>query len=194
MAGKHRSVRAVHEAGHAVIARKVGLEITRVTAVGKEPAVQSQSAWWLVTREHTANGNAVDVPTMVAALEKDAIVALAGFAAQRRAYPELTPTFDVIFVDDGNDDMLNIRSAIYKIICLTAGKQFPEGNAQVEMDEAMQKNIRAVFVRLENETAARVAEHWPAIKRVAKHLESHDSTDQAEVDRLISFAERLAVR
>ena len=90
--------------------------------------------------------------------------------------------------------MLNIRSAIYKIICLTAGKQFPEGNAQVEMDEAMQKNIRAVFVRLENETAARVAEHWPAIKRVAKHLESHDSTDQAEVDRLISFAERLAVR
>jgi hypothetical protein len=189
MADKRHPVVAVHEAGHAVVARKFGLGITSVTALIGAPAVPAQSAFWLVTKEHTAGGNSVDVPTMVAALEKDAIVALAGLAAQRRAYPKLTPTFDVI--DDDEDDMLNTRSAIYKIICLTAGKQFPEGNAEVEMDA---EDFRAVFVRLENETAARVAEHWPAIRLVTKHLESHDSADQAEVDRLISVAERVAAR
>jgi hypothetical protein len=44
------------------------------------------------------------------------------------------------------------------------------------------------------ETDALIGKHWPAIKRVARALENHDSIDQAEVDRLIVLIERHVTR
>jgi hypothetical protein len=78
------------------------------------------------------------VPTQVQAYENDAVVALAGIAAQMQAYPESTVrTADALFVEQDDADVLNARSAIYKLICLAAGKTFPEGDAQIELDEVM---------------------------------------------------------
>src|SRR5580704_6948682 len=114
MVGKRRPIVAVHEAGHAVIARKFGLEVEYVTALWKEPKVPSHSAAWLAGH--------LDVPAQIEAFEKDAIVALAGIAAQRRAYPASTADADAdvinVVVDD---DMLNARAAIYRIACLKLG-------------------------------------------------------------------------
>jgi hypothetical protein len=50
------------------------------------------------------------------------------------------------------------------------------------MDEATQEDMRIEFSQLKQKAAALVAEHWPAITRVAKALVNHDRIDQAEVD------------
>jgi hypothetical protein len=97
----------------------------------------------------------------------------------------------VVFVDDEEVDMLNTRSAIYKIICLQTGKAFPDGGGNVEMDEAMQSAMRDVFARLKQETAKLVEQLWPAIGRVATVLERRD-LDQTDLDRLIAGGKRDA--
>jgi hypothetical protein len=190
MVGKRRPIVAVHEAGHAVIARKFGLEVEYVTALWKEPKVPSHSAAWLA-------GN-LDVPAQIEAFEKDAIVALAGIAAQRRAYPASTADADadvINVVDDDDDDMLNARAAIYRIACLKLGKPVPKGAAKVTMDKAMQNQMREVFAGLKEKIAALIERHWLAIKRVARALETHDRIDdQATLDDLIARAERHAAR
>jgi hypothetical protein len=182
MAGWQRSVRAHHEAGHAVIARKLGIKIDYADVV--RGLVPSESA-----SERAKN---LGVPEQAQDYEKDANVTLAGFAAQRRSHPDTDLHFDsdVIVIEEEDDDMRNTRNAIYGAACLRAGTTAPRGNGEVKVDEAMQKEMRAVFARVKQETAALVAEHWPAIKRVAKALERHDCIDQAEVDRLIAVAER----
>jgi hypothetical protein len=48
----------------------------------------------------------------------------------------------------------------------------------------------AEYRRLVGETAKLVHQYWPAIRRVAKHLERHDEVDQAELDRLIDVGMR----
>lgn len=183
MAGRKRLLRAYHEAGHAVITRKFGLAMTHATALSMAAVVESESAGWLARNS--------DVPTQVQAYEKDAVVALAGIAAQMQAYPESTVrTADAMFVEEDDADITNVRSAIYKSICLAAGKTFPEGDAQIELDEVMVNEMREQFARLLRQATAMVIQHSAAIKQVAKALERHDRIEQAEVDRLIAVAER----
>ena len=97
MVGWKRRVVAFHEAGHAVVAVYFGLEVARVTARWKEAGVPSQSAAWLARD--------LDTSAQREAHEKDAVIALAGLAAQRREYPDLTADADadIVLVDD--DDM-----------------------------------------------------------------------------------------
>lgn len=179
MVGKDRHNRALHEAGHAVIARKLEIGITHVNARLDHPEVPTRSAGYL------ARG--LDVPGQIAAYENDAKVALAGFAANRREHPHLQ-IYDVL--TDDMDDMQNARSAIYGIVCLKSGQRVPDGTFAVPADEDLQKKISDEHFRLEHETARLIEQHWPAIQLVAKHLEKHSPIDQAEVDRLIGVAER----
>jgi len=44
------------------------------------------------------------------------------------------------------------------------------------------------------DVAAMVDQYWPAIRRVATHLERHPKIDQEELDRLIDIAMRNAAR
>jgi hypothetical protein len=82
--------------------------------------------------------------------------------------------------------VLHIRSAIYKIVCLKEGRRIPETGTFVEMDSAA---MLEVYSTLLQETAALVEQPWPAIKRVAKHLERHGAIDdQATLDELIAQA------
>jgi hypothetical protein len=179
MVGWKCRVVASHEVGHAVVAAYFGLEVARVTARWKEAAVPSQSAAWLARD--------LDASAQIEACEKDAIIALAGLAAQRREYPDLTvdTDADIVLVDE--DDMRNAQSAIYKIVCLMNNKSFPSADAVVAIDEPTRAAMRVVFDRLKRQTAALVKEHWLAIRRVARVLERHD-LDQTELDRLIKGA------
>jgi hypothetical protein len=176
--GWKRSVIAYHEAGHAVVARHFGLEVVQVTAGRSQPASHNATAGWSARDFDTAG--------QITAYEKDAIVALAGFAAQRRKYPKATYDFDRdVFHDTDDDDMANARSATYKIFCLGAERALPAGeNFTVEVDEAARAAMRDVFDRLRRQTGALVEQLWPAIVRVATALERRD-LGQTDLDRLI---------
>jgi hypothetical protein len=186
MVGWKRRVVAFHEAGHAVVTAHFGLKVVRVTA-GKEAVVPSQSAAWLAKD--------LDTPAQIEAYEKDAVIALAGLASQRREYPDRTGDLDsdIVLADDDDDDMCNARSAIYKIVCLMNNKSFPSANAAIVLDEPTKAAMRVVFDRLKWQTAAPIKEQWPAITRVARALERHD-VDQTALVRLINGGKRDAAQ
>jgi hypothetical protein len=184
MAGKLPQARSRHEAGHAVIARKLGCHVTCVDARTKNPNVTQASLG------HAAEAEGLDVTARVAAHEKDAIVALAGLEVNRRDFPHLSVR-DII--TDTDDDIVNARSAIYRIVCLMIGQPVPRNNIEVEITQAMAGKMTDVYVRLLKVTATLIERHWAAIVRVGKHLERHGRVDnQAELDDLIARAERLA--
>jgi hypothetical protein len=179
MAGWKRRVIAHHEAGHAVIACKLGIRIDHVVVRGRRAAV-IHSAGWL------SMGDA-DIETRVAAYESDAVVALAGLAAQRRfqGHEDMFVT-DSLWEDD--EDMANARGAIYRVICLRTGRPLPTEPTSVTVDPLAFPTMTEAFDRLQTQAIHLVSTHWAAITRVAKALERHDRIDQTELNRLIALA------
>ena len=171
-------MRAIHEAGHAVVARKLGLIVNHIHARSDHPSVMHPSAGYAAA--------GTDAATQISGYEKDAMVALAGLEANKREYD--IPPVDVL--NEANEDIQNFRSAAYRIICLQDGQPVPRGEFSVEADQALENKIWETYHRLMHKTAALVERHWPAIQRVAKHLERHDRIeDQATLDGLIEWAE-----
>lgn len=173
--GKARHYRAIHEAGHAVIARQLGVLVPRVSALSGDAIASSQSAAYLTTGS--------DPVTRIDAMKKDAIVALAGLAANRRERPDL-PVYGLFEKNDG--DMTNARSAILRMIFLRNGLSVSDNSEILEVEERMMDQMTRTYFGLVAEAAALVEEHWTAILRVAKHLESHSPIDQAALDDLIA--------
>jgi hypothetical protein len=186
MVGKLRHAHAVHEAGHAVIARKLGLFVKSVDARNNNPNIISASAAHAAISEGT--------PARISACEKDAIVALAGVAANKREFPRLHLN---LFADD-DADAANARSAICKIVLLRGVglPTEPQGSfttMTVELTEAEMRQVDDIYFRLLRETEELVERHWSAIERVGKHLERHGHIDsQDELDDLIVRGERFA--
>jgi hypothetical protein len=184
MVGKLRHARAVHEAGHAVIARKLGLFVKSVDARNNNPNIISASAAHAAISEGT--------PARIRGCEKDAIVALAGVAANKREFPRLHLN---LFADD-DADAVSARSAICKIVLLR-GVGLPtepqDSMMTLELTEAEMRQVDDIYFRLLRETEELVERHWSAIERVRKHLERHGHIDsQDELDDLIVRGERFA--
>ena len=190
MAGKLLHSRAIHEASHAVIARKLGLAVQRVDVLSSDGVAVCHSA------AHDARDR--DVRDRIDGHEKDAIVALAGNEANRRELPHISSGLVDLLSDDDDADVLNTRSNIFHMIRLADDKPLPAPGVMITItpDEATLKKFYAIRSRLLQTTAALVEQHWPAIERVGKHLERHRRIDdQVELDDLIARGERLtAVR
>ena len=194
MVGRIRTVIAHHEAGHAVIARKLGIPVPWVST--RDRGALTHSAAW-------SSMNNADIEARAAAYESDAVVALAGPAAQRRlkGYEDMFVT-DNLFKDghgagegrlcragdDRDGDMTVARSAIFRAICLRRGKPLPDGPTRLTLGPLEIDAITEAFDRLQTQTIRLVRERWPAIARVAKALGRHDRIDQTELDRLIAVA------
>jgi hypothetical protein len=184
MAGKIRNARARHEAAHAVVARKFGLHVVCVDARVDEPNV---------TRASAAYSASDDVAAQITGHEQDAIVSLAGRAANRQEHADLR-VFD-LFTEHHDADTRIACSAIYNMVCLMSGQPVPQGPEQisVSIDDAMQEQMYDIYFRLLRDTAALVERHWPAIERVAKHLERRGRiNDQNQLDELIERGERVS--
>jgi hypothetical protein len=80
----------------------------------------------------------------IKALETDAIVALAGGAANRREIP----SFPILVLDEEDTVMRNAQSAIYQAVCLMKGWPLSEARTRVKLDAAMQKAMNEVYSRL----------------------------------------------
>jgi hypothetical protein len=176
MVSKLRYQISVHEAGRAVLGTEFGLLFTLVSVDSDDPMVIHESAASLARD--------LDVHSQIEACEKDAIVALAGLAANRREKPHF-PIYDVMA--EGEDtDTDNSRIAIIKMICLKDGKPIPQG--RVNIGPAMWGKIQNEYFRLVRKTAALVDQRWPAIKRVAEYLEKYGRMDHTTLVNLIDRA------
>jgi hypothetical protein len=134
--------------------------VPRVSALADEPVATSQSAAY--------SAGTSDFAARITGLKQDAIVALAGLAANRREIPALR--VESLF-EEGDDDITNARAGIYRMLCLEDGFWAPDGQAPV--NDAMMERMTRAYMKLVGKTDALVDEHWTAILRVAKHLERH---------------------
>ena len=177
MAGKIRKVVAVHEAGHAVIARVLGITVAEVSARSTDPDYAA-----VVTTRPQALKHRHDHATLIEGLQKDAMIALAGPYAQRRAYPATK-------VNAHADDLTNAFRAVFAAAWVKAGNTLPtDPNAKMPLSANIQDDAEAIYIKLSDETERMIEEHWCQIERVAKALERHDRLDPNELDRLIQIA------
>jgi hypothetical protein len=177
MAGWKRKVISHHEAGHAVVARMLGIGVVHASSRSGAQALTQSAAW---------QSKGADTASQNAAYENDAIVALAGLAAQRR-YQGTEGRYSDSLRDD-DDDIQNARAAIYRAVCLRTGHPVAAESGMVTMLPETWVAMTERFDHLQAESRRLVAMYWPAIQRVAKALEWHDRIDQAELDRLIAVA------
>jgi hypothetical protein len=172
VAGKLRVIITHHEASHAVVARKLGIDVAYVSA--RDRVARTKAAAWSLTES----------AALIDAYQRDAIVSLAGPLADQRLL-----SIDDSFLDihDAEDqDMANANANIYRSVCLRNGTPCSDEPAQVVISEEMNAALWMEFDRLK----AEAGRHWRAIQRVAKSLQRHDRIDQAELDRLIAVSER----
>jgi hypothetical protein len=179
--GSERGIRAImsyHEAGHAVVARALGVEV--IAAISMDyPDADTAAAVPTASALHRSRG--ADTATQIRAAEADAMVALAGAIAQKRA-PIRHP-------DVGHDvDMANANNAVMCAALLAAGKPIPEGPTPIAIEKWIIVDAQERYRRLTSATEKVVAARWAAIGRVAAALQDRDRIDQTELDRLIAGA------
>jgi hypothetical protein len=182
MANKARRRRAKHEGGHAVIARKLGLKVTHVNARADSAGTERESVVALLSA--TAG-----VATWIEAYETDAMVALAGYAADGSPVDSRRDVAEGFTQAPGVDLSMAI-CAVLCIVYLRRGQPLPQHSGTIKIDPATRQAMEEVYGSIAARTSRLVQESGPAIARVAKHLESHDIDDQAALDHLIAIGER----
>jgi hypothetical protein len=166
---------AYHEAGHAVVARTLGLQINDIRLASRN--VQTYSAGWAAK-----DGTAED---RIAAYEKDAKTAMAGMIAQHQVWPLHGDE-----VRHQTDDMAMVWSQLGKIVLLRSGAAEPAPGERVRVtftDEQTRAAI-AIASQLWAETQSMVKASWPTIEQVAGLMLRQDRTTQADVDRAMQSA------
>jgi hypothetical protein len=165
---------AHHEAGHAVIARVLGIGVTHVTRF--LAVAQTRSATWLALD--------ADTPTLLAAMEKDAKVSFAGPIAQQKhryrkgADKNWSADLDYIM-------LLTMKSVMLR----RDGIRPSSDNIEYTLDDAAHAEADALWERLNEETNALVNENWAAIERVANALLDCPLLTQDALDALIAGTE-----
>ena len=85
---------------------------------------------------------------------------------------------------------MRAMSVIYSAECLRRGEAIPQEASLVKLDAQRVETLNKLIA----EVMTLIDQYWPAIRRVAKHLERHGKLDQAELDRLIDIGMRNAGR
>jgi hypothetical protein len=179
-AGKHTkdTIKAHHEAGHAVVARKLGVAITRCTMFSTDPtneaAAHTHSAAWLARDAALSD--------RVTALETDAKIALAGQLSEMQYHP---PKDDRLR-EEWRIDINLAKGFIAKSVLLKSGADMT-GLTTL----GPQNSVEAVKLleRLWNETDVLIRQNWPAIERTADALLRRRHLTGDDVDALIDAVE-----
>jgi ATP-dependent Zn protease len=182
MPKKDRS-RAYHEAGHAVVARALGIAVTYVTIFstgpGNEGDTQTRSSSWCAPDD--------DRPAKLVAIGKDLAVVLAGPLAEHRYRPVKRINWNTREPYWWTDDMENAINFAIKSVLLKDGTISTTYTGQVDMNEAQRSEVTRLLGQSWQETKALVEQQWPAIERTANALLSgRPVIDQDELDALIA--------
>jgi hypothetical protein len=177
-AGKRRV--AYHEAGHAVIARVLGVSVHHVsrfaTEGGGTPRALTYSAAW----------NAGSDSAYLIGLEADAKISLAGPHAEKKYRPDTN--INLAQQNQWLDDMANAMSAVVKILLFKANpndRVYFEGAREIELTSDQSAEATQLFNRISGETQALVEQHWSAIERTAAALLDRSVLNEHDIDALI---------
>jgi hypothetical protein len=171
---------AYHEAGHAVIARMLGVGVPYIalfsTDDSNSAAAPSQSAFWAARDS--------DVSARIAGSEIDGKIALAGPCAQHRYEP--VKNIRRLTATDWAGDFENARSYACRVVLLKEGIDSGGDSIGVSLNERQLDELnRSVDQWWEGATAL-VEKHWPAIERVAEALLDRPLLDERALDALIA--------
>jgi len=174
---EQRRVTAIHEAGHAVIARRLGVNVAIAalfppnSMVGGGVEAESQIS--------KTNGLSTE------AAEIDIKVALAGIAAQRRAFP------DSVGDKDGEEDWGIIQDGVARIVYIMNGLTLPDDEVAFVLSDEMCDIADRIYKQLTAETDILVTQCWPVIERVAEAMMQYPHTlNQNEIDALMAPSRR----
>jgi hypothetical protein len=160
-----RRITSYHEAGHAVVARILGLSVESISMATAEG---SQARSMIKTALSDAwSGSQTE---KLKACEIDIKVALAGPIAQYRYRGRFDDSFD----REAEGDRLQAIAYAGNHLRLAAG-QDDDPNYSA-----------ALTARLAGETAVLIHAQWGSIQQVAEALTVRDFMDQAELDALIA--------
>lgn len=170
---------AHHEAGHAVVARVLGVAVSYASLHPVDPEsranVVTASASWLV--------NENDVHGKIAALEKDAKVAFGGPLAQHRHRPLPEKEFRRAIKGEWSVDRENAATYIRMILML---KNIGKIDHAMTFDTTYTREATELAERLSKETEQVILEKWQAIERVATALLSKPFLTQVDIDALVT--------
>jgi ATP-dependent Zn protease len=176
MTHNNDEVRAYHEAGHAVIARVLGVGVVYITLFPSDETnnggAQTWSAAWLAR----ATG---DAAALTRGFETDAKVSLAGPYAQIKHRPNTN--MKRASRDEWDSDLGNAKSCAATMVWL----QDHADEAGMTLSAEQATEALRIFQRLQDEARALVEEHWPSVERVAKALLKYRALQGGEVDDLI---------
>jgi hypothetical protein len=175
---KFELLKAHHEAGHGVIARKLGIPVRRLTIFSADDDSEASA----LTESASYIARDADQATFVAAIENDVRVCLAGPHAQSRYQPP-----DGSNPAEWEGDRETATALAVKATAILRGVDVSSGiiDPRPHLDEA---EVALLFQRLSKEAAVLVAENWPAITRVAKALVKRRELTGKELDDLIARA------
>ena len=175
-----------HEAGHAVVARKLGVEITGVdmTANNERLAnVQTRSATWVALQ---GGGDQV---ALARGLYADLMVAVAGVLAQELAgYPardDFTPEGEF------GRDIDNAIDHAWRLARIEAGLPIefgPDEPEELHPGDPLHTAGVAIIKRAAAETKVLLRDNWLAVVRVAGAFVKHDRLTQTELDHATALA------
>jgi hypothetical protein len=176
---------AYHEAGHAVAARLLGLDVDRIvmTRSGKTAAyVTGKSAVWKAKDEGPE--------VRIAAIEAETKMLLAGTAAQTvAAQSRGLPNFGRA---GGEDDAQKSQRNALAIALLRAGETLPETDVGLTPSDSIQKDSQAIHDQLVADTQKLIVDNWPAIKSVAGKLSPGTLMNRQQLDALIEKSQAAA--
>jgi len=185
MTNKHtgdRRLIAYREAGHAVVARKLGIAVTNITMIpGDGYGVAAHAHIELVVKR--GHG---DPAALAQELYANVMVAVAGAAAQSVA------GYSGSIHDDAHaKDRNSALSYAATLARIEAGLPALPGPPQVpERGDPLHTASVNILARALPETMALLNDNWHAVVRVASELIKRDRLSQAVLDQIIAHGQR----
>lgn len=180
---ERRRLIAYHEVGHAVAARKLGIEINNITMIADDDKlanVRTRSAAWVAEQ---AGGDRV---ALVRGLYADLMVVLAGLAAQKLAgYPG-----DTDGLDGDTERMIDLASALARIEAGLPMRPDPDEPQELKPGDPLHTAGIALIERAWAETTTMLQDNWLAVERAAGAQRKRDQLTQADLDHVIAQGQR----
>jgi len=186
---KHTRI-AYHEAGHAVVARRLGVGISYVTMLpgfGQTAGVQTCSA------AHAAG----DAPeAFICGCEADAQVSLAGPIAEQLHRPIRTRLGEKSRMGFWESDIERAGNSLGTAEALRAGAvtiaEARHGGFEIALMPELLAARNASSRRLHEETRKLLEDDWPAVDRVATAFMERPFFNEEEIDMLIADRESVS--